>query len=50
MFRSRFGKLGLAAFAAVAGVILVVTTAGAHQSHVVARVNLGSVHNNTSAH
>jgi hypothetical protein len=34
MLRSRFKKLGIAGFAAVAGVILVVTSAGAHQSHV----------------
>ena len=30
MFKSRFGKVGLAGFAAVAGVILVVSSAGAH--------------------
>ena len=48
MFSSRFGKLGLGAFAAVVGVILIVTTAGAHQGHVAFRVNLGSVHTHTS--
>jgi Skp family chaperone for outer membrane proteins len=34
MLKGRFKKVGIAGFAAVAGVILVVTSAGAHQSHV----------------
>lgn len=40
MFRSRFAKLGAAGFAAVTGVILVVSTVGAHQSHSSTRVGI----------
>jgi hypothetical protein len=42
MFRSRFVKLGAAGFAAVAGVILIVSTVGAHQAHSQARGGLKS--------
>jgi hypothetical protein len=36
----RFEKLGIAAFAAIAGVILVVSSVGAHQAHVNAKAGL----------
>jgi len=40
MLRSRFGNLGVAGFAAVAGVVLVVSSAGAHQTHMSSRGGL----------
>lgn len=40
MLRSPFGKLGVAGFAAVAGVVLVVSSAGAQQTHTSARAGL----------
>src|SRR5260370_13942450 len=49
MFRTRFGKLGLAAMAAVAGVILVVSTAGAHQTHVSGQTSLAPLKGGASS-
>lgn len=40
MFKSRLGKLSVAGFAAAAGVILVVSTVGAHQAHATVRAGL----------
>jgi ABC-type nitrate/sulfonate/bicarbonate transport system substrate-binding protein len=40
MFKSRFAKLGAAGFAAIAGVILIVSSVGAHQAKVNAQGGL----------